>query len=119
MAFTQVAGMPQWQFTAVWAVLSSIVPMALAIWRPATSGLVNGLIALHSAWMMRWTIFIGGQTIPKTGAGLYDYHLPMGNDGLMGIIGTAGLWIALLLLMLEFLPWAGRLVRNRPAMATH
>lgn len=121
MAFTQVAGMPQWQFTAVWAVLSSIVPMALAIWRPASSGLLNGLIALHSAWMMRWTIFIGGQTIPKTGAGLYDYHLPMGNDGLMGIIGTAGLWIALLLLMLEFLPWAGRVVaaRTRPAMATH
>ena len=71
--------------------------------------------------MMRWTIFIGGQTIPKTGAGLYDYHLPMGNDGLLGIIGTAGLWIALLLLMLEFLPWAGRAIatRSRPAMATH
>lgn len=119
MAFARVAGMPQWQLTAVWAVLATIVPMALAIGRPATSGLVNGLIALHSAWMMRWTIFIGGQAIPKTGAGLYDYHLPMGNDGLLGIIGTAGLWLALLLLMLEFLPWTGGAVRRRSAMATY
>jgi len=54
-----------------------------------------------------WTILIGGQSIPKTGAGLYDYHLPLGSDGLLGIVGTLGLWIALLLLMLEYLPWAG------------
>lgn len=107
-AFSQVAGMPQWQLTAVWAVLATILPMALAIWRPASSGLVTGLIAVHSAWMMRWTIFIGGQSIPKTGAGLYDYHLPLGNDGLLGIVGTLGLWIALLVLMVDYLPWAGR-----------
>ena len=107
-AFSQVAGMPQWQLTAVWAVLATVLPMALATWRPASSGLITGLIAVHSAWMMRWTIFIGGQSIPKTGAGLYDYHLPLGNDGLLGIVGTLGLWIALLVLMLEYLPWAGQ-----------
>lgn len=107
-AFSQVAGMPQWQLTAVWAVLATIVPMALAIWRPATSGLMTGLIALHSAWMMRWTIFIGGQSIPQTGAGLYDYRLPLGSDGLLGIVGTLGLWVALLVLMLAYFPWAGR-----------
>mgnify|MGYP001206637850 CR=1 FL=1 len=106
-AFNQVAGMPQWQLTAVWAVLATVLPMALALWRPASSGLITGLIAVHSAWMMRWTIFIGGQSIPKTGAGLYDYHLPLGADGLLGIVGTLGLWIALLLLLLEYLPWAG------------
>ena len=106
-ALNQVAGLPQWQFTAVWAVLASILPMALAIWRPAGSGLMTGLIAVHSAWMMRWTILIGGQAIPKTGAGLYDYHLPLGSDGLLGIIGTFGLWIAVLLLMIQYLPWAG------------
>ncbi len=107
IAFSQVAGMPQWQLTAVWAVLATILPMALAIWRPASSGLITGLIAVHSAWMMRWTILIGGQSIPKTGAGLYDYHLPLGSNGLLGIVGTLGLWIALLVLMLEYLPWAG------------
>lgn len=107
-AFDQVAGMAQWQFTAVWALLATIVPMALAIWRPSSSGLMTGLIAVHSAWMMRWTIFIGGQSIPKTGAGAYDYHLPLGGDGLLGIVGTFGLWIALLLLMIDYLPWAGQ-----------
>lgn len=112
-AFSQVAGMPQWQLTAVWAVLATILPMALAIWRPASSGLITGLIAVHSAWMMRWTIFIGGQSIPKTGAGLYDYHLPLGGDGLLGIVGTLGLWIALLVLMVDYLPWAGQAFASR------
>ncbi|HUW80155.1 MAG TPA: NrfD/PsrC family molybdoenzyme membrane anchor subunit [Acidocella sp.] len=118
-AFDQVAGMPQWQLTAVWAVLATVLPMALAIWRPASSGLITGLIAVHSAWMMRWTIFIGGQSIPKTGAGLYDYHLPLGGDGLLGIVGTLGLWIALLVLMVEYLPWAGQAFASRNKKATH
>jgi tetrathionate reductase subunit C len=106
-ALNQVAGLAQWQFMAVWAVLASIVPLALAIWRPASSGLLTGLIAVHSAWMMRWTILIGGQKMPKTGAGLYDFPLPLGSDGLLGIVGTFGLWIALLILLVDYLPWAG------------
>ncbi len=118
-ALSQVAGMPQWQLTAVWAVLATILPMALAIWRPASSGLLTGLIAVHSAWMMRWTIFIGGQSIPKTGAGLYDYHLPLGGDGLLGIVGTLGLWIALLVLVVDYLPWAGQAFASRNKKATN
>lgn len=118
-AFSQVAGMPQWQLTAVWAVLATVVPLVLAIWRPASSGLITGLIAVHSAWMMRWTILIGGQSIPKTGAGSYVYHLPLGNEGLMGIVGTAGLWIALLVLMVSYLPWAGQAFASRDKKATN
>ncbi|NMM38291.1 MAG: polysulfide reductase NrfD [Glaciimonas sp.] len=118
-AFSQVAGMPQWQLSAVWAVLATILPMALALWRPASSGLITGLVAVHSAWMMRWTIFIGGQSIPKTGAGLYDYHLPLGSDGLLGIGGTLGLWIALLLLMVAYLPWAGQAFASRADKQTN
>ncbi len=112
-ALNQVAGMPQWQLTAVWALLATILPMGLAIWRPASTGLITGLIAMHSAWMMRWTILIGGQSIPKTGAGLYDYQLPLGGDGLLGIVGTVGLWIALLVLMVDYLPWAGQAFTSR------
>lgn len=118
-AFAQVAGLPQWQLSAVWAVLATVLPMALALWRPASSGLITGLIAVHSAWMMRWTIFIGGQGIPKTGAGLYDYHLPLGSDGLLGIAGTFGLWIALLLLMVDYLPWAGTPAASRNTTHTN
>jgi tetrathionate reductase subunit C len=112
LAFSQVAGRSEWQFSAAWAVLATMLPMALAIWRPASMGFITGLIAIHSAWMMRWTILIGGQSIPKTGAGLYDYHLPLGSDGLLGIVGTLGLWIALLVWILNYLPWAG-------AISTH
>ena len=112
-AFSQVAGMPQWQLTAVWAVLATVVPMVLAVWRPASSGLMTGLIAVHSAWMMRWTILIGGQDIPKTGAGLYDYHLPLGSDGLLGIVGTLGLWVVLLILMVDYLPLTGSTLAHR------
>lgn len=64
-------------------------------WKWPGSGLVIGLLALHSAWMMRWSTFIGGQEVPKTGAGYYTYSLPLGPEGLMGIVGTAGLWVFL------------------------
>lgn len=108
LAFDQVASIPQWQMSAAGLLLVTVVPLLLAVWRPASMGLIAGAIALYSAWMMRWTIFIGGQSIPKTGAGYYDYHLPLGSDGLLGMVGTLGLWIALLVLLLEFLPRAGQ-----------
>ena len=103
-ALAQVSASPSWQLTAVWAVTATLAPLMLAWKRPSGSGLLTGLIALHSAWMFRWTIFIGGQDIPKTGAGFYDYHLPLGPEGLLGIVGTAGLWLAVLILLTSVLP---------------
>ncbi|MBC7907670.1 MAG: polysulfide reductase NrfD [Rhodospirillaceae bacterium] len=108
-ALAQVASSPSWQLTAVWAVTATLVPLVLAWKRPAGTGVLTGLIAIHSAWMFRWTIFIGGQDIPKTGAGFYDYHLPLGPEGLLGIVGTAGLWLAVLILLTSVLP------RSNPA----
>lgn len=109
-ALAQVAPSIAWRITAAWAAGSALVTFWLALAaRHPTWRLAAGLIALHSAWMMRWTVFIGGQEIPKTGAGYYhDYHLPLGNDGLLGIVGTAGLWIAFLILLISILPWAGQ-----------
>ena len=49
-------------------------------------------------------IFIGGQEIPKTGAGYYSYSLPLGPEGLLGIIGTAGLCVFLYVLITTVLP---------------
>ncbi len=111
--FNRIAETSQWRLAAVVIVLLILLPMALAIKRPASSGLINGLIAVSSAWLIRWFIIIGGQSIPKTDAGLYHYHLPLGSDGLLGIFGALGLWIALLLLMLEYVPWAGQAFVNR------
>ena len=109
-ALAQVAPSAAWKLTAVWAAGSSALTLWLALRRPG-SGLLIGLLALHSAWMMRWTIFIGGQEVPKTGAGFYEYHLPLGYDGLLGIVGTFGLWIALFIALTTLLPVA-RLSRD-------
>lgn len=103
-ALASVVGHKAWQMTAKWAAVSVLVPLALLVWRPAAFGWLLGLIALHAAWMFRWTVFIGGQTVPKTGAGLYAYQLPLGHDGLLGIAGTAGLWIAILIILTSLLP---------------
>lgn len=103
-ALAEVAPSAAWRITALWAAGSAAATLWLA-WRRPAHGLLVGLIALHSAWMMRWTVFIGGQEIPKIGAGYYRYQLPLGHDGLLGIVGTAGLWLLLFILLTSFLPW--------------
>lgn len=103
-ALASVAGSEAWRVTAVWAVAATAVPFVIAVAKPVGTGLLTGLIAVHSAWMFRWTVFIGGQTVPKTGAGFYEYALPAGPDGLLGIVGTAGLWLFLLLAITAVLP---------------
>jgi len=105
-ALGTVSRSPSWWLTALWGLLATIIPLAIALKRPVGSGWVNGLIAIHSAWMFRWTIFIGGQEVPKTGAGFYDYHLPLGSEGLLGILGTAGLWLFVLLALTTLIPWS-------------
>lgn len=114
-ALESVAGSEAWRVTAVWAVAATVVPFVIAIGWPAGTGWLTGLIAVHSAWMFRWTVFIGGQTVPKTGAGFYDYALPAGPDGLLGIVGTAGLWLFLLILLTSVLPTPHRPADGRRA----
>lgn len=104
-ALASVADFAEWQITALWAALAIVVPLVIALRWPAGSGWVTGLIAIHAAWMFRWTVFMGGQSVPKTGAGLYDYALPLGPEGLLGILGTLGLWIFLTLIVTSLLPW--------------
>ena len=100
--------------TGIWAAGSAALTCWLAVHRPE-KGLLTGLLALHSAWMMRWTVFIDWQTLRKTGAGAYSYNLPLGPDGLLGIAGTAALWLLLFLLLTNFFPWAGTCDGNTPA----
>jgi len=108
-ALAQVAPSTAWRITAVWATGSALATFWLGFFaRHPAWRLTAGLVALHSAWMMRWTVFIGGQEIPKTGAGYYVYHLPLGHEGLLGIAGTAGLWLTVLILLISVLPWAGQ-----------
>lgn len=102
-ALAQVAPADNWRLSAAWAAAATLLTLVLARWRPG-SGLLIGLLALHSAWMMRWSVFIGGQEVPKTGAGYYSYSLPLGPEGLLGIVGTAGLWVFVFILVTTLLP---------------
>jgi len=56
-------------------------------------------LALLAAWSFRWAVLMDVQSVPKYGAGLYPYDLPLGGDGLMGIIGTFGLWLTLIIII--------------------
>lgn len=114
-ALASVAGHQQWQVTTLWAAAATLLPLAILWFKPTGLGWLVGLIALHAAWMFRWTVFIGGQTVPKTGAGLYTYHLPLGHDGLLGIAGTFGLWIAALVVISALLGTVR--AASRPALA--
>lgn len=58
-----------------------------------------GALALLCAWSFRWAVLMNVQTVPKYGAGLYPYQLPLGSDGLLGILGTFGLWAAALVIL--------------------
>lgn len=94
-------------FTLLWLVICTITPLMLALLKPEPTVWVTGLLTIAGGWLFRWSMFIDGQRIPKTGAGFYDYPVPLGTEGLLGILGTVGLWIFLVILITSFLPWQG------------
>lgn len=103
-ALAQLADIAEWRYAALWAGLVTLVTLALALRRPA-AGLLVGLLALHSAWMLRWTVLIGGQGVSRIGEGYVAYTLPLGFDGVLGLLGIAGLWLALYVVLVSVLPW--------------
>ncbi len=90
-------------FTLLWLGVGTLVPLLLARRLP----LLAGALALAGSWWLRWSMFIDGQRIPKTGAGFFPYELPPGAEGMAGLVGTLGLWVLLLLAITSFLPWRG------------
>src|SRR5690606_8092515 len=56
------------------------------------------------------------QGVPKYGAGLYLYSMPLGGDGLLGILGMFGLCLALLVAVVFVLE---RFPSYNPARAGH
>lgn len=106
-ALAILANSRAWQLTAVWAGVAAALPAVLVLALPERWAWLCGLIGMHAAWMFRWTMLIGGQTVPKTGAGLYAYRLPLGHDGLLGIVGVAGLCLFLLIVLAELSPILG------------
>ena len=103
---------PVWQLSMVGSVLAGVAVLLL-LTRPAQTlvqpafSLAMGVVMLAAAWVFRWALFMGVQGVPKFGAGLYVYHMPLGGDGLLGMLGVLGLCVALLAaitLALEYFP---------------
>lgn len=97
---------------ALWGLALGVALYACA--RPLTGVLVwgNVLISAGLCWILRWSLLMGGQTIPKYNALINDYHLPAGNEGAMAIVGTFGLWFALMITLGECVNWFLRRVRH-------
>ena len=93
----------QWELFTVVGV-SIIFATLLLAWRFPGNGLLLGLSTVITVWMFRWTVFMGGQEIPKTGAGSYSYSLPWGPDGLLGIVGTRGLCVFVYIALTSLVP---------------
>ncbi|MBV5262995.1 NrfD/PsrC family molybdoenzyme membrane anchor subunit [Pinisolibacter aquiterrae] len=106
-ALAQVAGSEVWRLNAIWLAAAVALPFVVAVVKPAGTGWLTGLLALNAAWMFRWTVFVGGQDIPKTGAGWYVHSLALGPEGLLGILGTAGLCLVVLVVLTTLVPWSG------------
>lgn len=95
-------------WTAAWVL--ALVASRYAI--PLTATLVSALLVAGLCWTLRWAVLIGGQTIPKNNALMNDYTLPLGTDGLLAIIGTFGLWFALMITVREGVNWLSRRLQH-------
>lgn len=92
-----------------------VLVLALAANRydfPLSLTLASTLLVAALCWTLRWALLIGGQTVPKYNALINDYHFPPGTDGLLAIIGTFGLWFALMITIRECINWLSRRFRH-------
>lgn len=99
-----VRGSPGWTLTLGWLLGTTLLTLWLS--RKRRDSLVfAGLLALHGTWLVRWIVFMGGQSLPKLGATFSTYSMSMTPDSLLGIIGTAGLCLTLYIILTSFIPW--------------
>lgn len=91
-----------WVTAWVWFVLSTAITLWLARW---TSLVAPALFALHGAWLARWLVFMGGQTVPKLGSTHASQTLSFTPDSLLGIFGTAGLCLFFYIVLTSLLRW--------------
>lgn len=109
-AFLSLQGNPEWRMVAIYGLAVGIV-LALAtvmlLRRPGwlSKAWIAGLLAVHIGWTFRWMVLMEVQTVAKNTAGYYHYAVDAGSSGLLGIVGTFGLWLAALLIIDILVPW--------------
>jgi tetrathionate reductase subunit C len=91
-----------WLWAGIAFVALTLLLLALA-WRTrhrplGTKGLlVQSTAALLLCWGVRWMLLMQTQTLPKFNVLTNPYVFPLGSEGLLAILGTLGLWIALII----------------------
>src|SRR5690625_1540490 len=91
---------PTWRLSFYGSILLAILLIVLITVKPKRlchpwHSFLCALVMLGSAWIFRWIVLMSIQGVPKYGAGLYLQTMPLGGDGLLGIIGIFGLCTAL------------------------
>ncbi|MBB3185070.1 tetrathionate reductase subunit C [Halomonas fontilapidosi] len=114
-AMESVRNSAEWRSTALWGGLTGLGLFGAVLFlltrpvsrRPALHAWawVLGLVALHVGWMFRWVVLMDVQTVARHSAGFHHYGIPAGSSGILGIVGTFGLWLAAILLVDLFVPW--------------
>jgi tetrathionate reductase subunit C len=72
------------------------------------------LCTLFACFYLRWVTIMDVQSIPKYDAGSYLYVLPMGDSGVLSIIGMFGLWMAFALLASELISSQKNILSHSP-----
>jgi tetrathionate reductase subunit C len=103
-ALDSMRGSAGWGLTFAWLIGTTALTLWLARRRPHSLVPV-ALLALHGAWALRWILFMGGQGLPKMGAAFRGYLLTFTPDGLLGIAGTAGLFLFISIVLTSFVSW--------------
>ncbi|ASK20196.1 MULTISPECIES: NrfD/PsrC family molybdoenzyme membrane anchor subunit [unclassified Halomonas] len=114
-ALESVRFSPSWRNTALWGGLTGValfVSVVFLLTRSAQRQLalfawawLLGLVAIHMGWMFRWVVLMDVQHVARNSAGFHHYGIPAGSSGILGIVGTFGLWLAAILLIELFIPW--------------
>src|SRR5690554_3357111 len=114
-ALDSVRESPSWRSTALWGGLTGVALFGAVLYlltRPAARrpalfawAWVLGLVAIHMGWMFRWVVLMDVQHVARNSAGFHHYGIPAGSSGLLGIVGTFGLWLAAALVIDLLIPW--------------
>lgn len=97
--FLMLTAVALWLTASGFAAYASLRAVSLPL------GLLHIVAAMALCWLLRWALLIGGQTLPKYNALFNPYTLPWGTDGVMAIVGTFGLWLALMISLHAGLNW--------------
>lgn len=97
---------------ALWLVITAMAVNNMNRVRSIGYITILALASMALAWSLRWIFLMEVQAVPKTNIIYNPYVFTLGTDGLQAIIGTFGLWIALVIILRESVRWFVRRVQH-------